>query len=203
MTEPVRDDELQPLFAAAELRTRVAELGAAIGETYTEAPDPPVLVGILKGCAVFLADLARAIPLDIDLDFMAISSYNQDADSSGVVRIVMDVETDVANRDVVIVEDIVDTGLTLNFLRQTLLTRRPRTLRVVTLLDKKARRILPIEVDWSGFEIGDLYVLGYGIDHQGRYRNLDHLVSVTDLKLLASEEDRYVPALFPVAGVSR
>jgi hypoxanthine phosphoribosyltransferase len=194
------NDELLPLLSAADLQQRIRELGAEIGATYAGSPEPPVLVGILKGCVVFLADLVRSIPLDVDLDFMAISSYAEGGDSSGVVRIVKDIETDVTGRDVVIVEDIVDTGLTLNFLKRTLLTRAPRTLRVVTLLDKKARRILPLDVDWSGFEIGDLYVLGYGIDHQGMYRNLDHLVSVTDIKRLASEADRYVEALFPVSG---
>lgn len=194
------EDEIEPLFSSMQLQERIAALGAEISQSYTDSGDPPVLIGILKGCAVFMADLARAIQIDVDIDFMAISSYREDTRPSGVVRIIKDAETSVAGRDVVIVEDIVDTGLTLNFLRRTLEGRDPRSLRVVTLLDKKARRILPIEVDWSGFEIGDLYVLGYGIDHDGMYRNLDRLISVTDIKRLAGQPDRYVSALFPVSG---
>lgn len=200
VNDPALDAEVQPLFSASELAGRVTQLGSEIAASYAGSAGTPVFIGILKGCAVFLADLVRAVPMDVDVDFMAISSYHEGGPDSGVVRIIKDVATSIVGRDVVIVEDIVDTGLTLNFLRRTLAERGPRSLRVVTLLDKKARRIVPIEADWSGFEIGDLYVLGYGIDHQGMYRNLDRLVSVTDIKRLARQPDRYVRTLFPVAG---
>lgn len=184
---------VEVLVPREELERRVAELGSAISAEL--AGRRPLFVGVLKGSAVFLADLCRRLELDAEFDFMAISAY-AGTDPSGVVKIVKDLEQDIAGRDVVIVEDIVDTGLTLTYLRRTLLARRPSSLRTVTLLDKTARRIVPVEVEWSGFEIPDVFVLGYGLDHQGLYRNVRHLFVAEDIRLLAKDPEMYVEAVF-------
>lgn len=184
------------LISSSDLKTRIAELADEISDAYGDSL--PVLVCVLKGATTFTADLARALRIDVECDFMAISSYAGDS-PSGVVRIVKDLETEVTGRDVLIVEDIVDTGLTLNYLRRTLSSREPSSLRAVTLLDKSVRRIVPVECDWAGFEIPDVYVLGYGLDHHGYYRNLDALVVADDIARLAVEPDMYVPYLWPSA----
>ncbi|HEU4480726.1 MAG TPA: hypoxanthine phosphoribosyltransferase [Actinomycetota bacterium] len=182
------------LIDADGLRERVLELGSEIAPVY--AAEPPVLVSVLKGSSVFLSDLVRALPIELEIDFMSISSYGG-AQQSGVVRILKDLDTDVEGRDVLIVEDIVDTGLTLNYLRRSLGARRPRTLRCVTLLDKAARRIVPVPVEWVGFEIPDVFVLGYGLDYHGIYRNIQGLIAVNDVARLAAQPDLYVPLLWP------
>jgi hypoxanthine phosphoribosyltransferase len=169
------------------LQARVVELGLEIAGDYERAPEPPVLIGVLKGSAMFMADLIRAMPVDVAVDFMSISSYSDSGAQSGVVRIVKDLDSDVVGRDVVVVEDIVDTGLTLNYLRRTLGQRGARSLRAVTLLDKAARRIVPVELEYRGFEIPDVFVIGYGLDFQGRYRNVPDIVAVRDLARLANE----------------
>jgi len=178
----------RPLLSEEQLRHRVAALGAEIGRAYAKLPESLVVVGVLKGSTLFLADLLRAIRLDAEIDFIAISSYGQGPDTqSGVVRIVKDLDRDVTGRDVLLVEDIVDTGLTLNYLRRTLLEREPRSLATVALLDKTARRIVPVPIEYRGFEIPDVYVVGYGLDFQGRYRNLRTIQAVSDLARLAKE----------------
>jgi len=178
----------RPLLSEEQLRRRVAALGAEIGRAYAKLPEGLVVVGVLKGSTLFLADLLRAIRLDTEIDFIAISSYGQGPDTqSGVVRIVKDLDRDVTGRDVLLVEDIVDTGLTLNYLRRTLLEREPRSLATVALLDKTARRIVPVPIEYRGFEIPDVYVVGYGLDFQGRYRNLRAIQAVSDLARLAKE----------------
>jgi len=178
----------RPLLSEEQLRRRVAALGAEIGRAYATLPESLVVVGVLKGSTLFLADLLRAIRLDTEIDFIAISSYGQGPDTqSGVVRIVKDLDRDVTGRDVLLVEDIVDTGLTLNYLRRTLLEREPRSLATVALLDKTARRIVPVPIEYRGFEIPDVYVVGYGLDFQGRYRNLRAIQAVSDLARLAKE----------------
>lgn len=181
------------LIPRDRIEQRVKELGEEIAATYEGTE--PLLVAILKGSFVFLADLVRAIQMDIQLDFMSISSYSSGS-GSGVVRIVKDLEQDVAGRDVLLVEDIVDTGLTLNYLRKNITTRAPRTLRTVTLLDKTARRILPVPVEWRGFEVPEDFVLGYGLDYRGLYRNLPDLVSVPDISQLVAHPDLYISTLF-------
>jgi hypoxanthine phosphoribosyltransferase len=186
--------QVEVLVPRDKLRHRIHELGEEIGQAL--AGRDPLLVGVLKGSAVFLADLCRALPVRAGFDFMAISAY-AGGSSRGVVQIVKDLDQDITGRDVVIVEDIVDTGLTLNYLRRTLEERDPRSLSAVTLLDKSARRIIPVPVEWRGFEIPDVYVLGYGIDHEGLYRNVQDLVVAPDIKALAAHPDLYVPALFP------
>lgn len=166
------------------LRSRITELA---GELTSQASEPPVAVAILKGSAMFLADLVRAMEIDLEVDFMSITSYAESGRQSGVVRIVKDLDTDIGGRDVVIVEDIVDTGLTLTYLRRTLSERGPKSLRAVTLLDKAARRIVPVELEHRGFEIPDVFVVGYGLDFQGRYRNVPEILQVNDLAKLAND----------------
>lgn len=192
--------EPQALISAEDLRGRVAELGHEISSHYGDSI--PVLICVLKGASIFLADLVRNMSIDLECDFMAISSYGG-GESSGIVRIVKDIETDITERDVLIVEDIVDTGLTLNFLRRSLGGRAPSSLATVTLLDKAVRRIVPVQVEWRGFEIPDVYVLGYGLDHEGIYRNLDDIVVADDISQLAADPAMYVPALYPDAGPDR
>jgi hypoxanthine phosphoribosyltransferase len=153
------------------------------------------MVGVLKGSAFFLADLIRAMSLDVAVDFMSISAYSAGA-QSGVVKIVKDLDENLAGRDVLIVEDIVDTGLTLNYLRRTLGDRAPRSLRAITLLDKLARRIVPVDLEYAGFEIPDVFVIGYGLDFQGLYRNLSDILAVRDLARLSNNPAMLVPDLF-------
>jgi hypoxanthine phosphoribosyltransferase len=186
---------VEVLISRAELKARIEALGEELSECYSNG-EVPVLIGVLKGSTMFLADLLRAMEVDASVDFMSISSYSASAAQSGVVRIVKDLENDIANRDVVIVEDIVDTGLTLTYLRRALLQRKPRSLRAVTLLDKAARRIVPVELEHRGFEVPDVFVVGYGLDFQGRYRNAPDIVAVKDLARLANDPFLLVDSLF-------
>lgn len=174
------------LIDRGSLHARIGELGAEL-TSGSDATEPPVAIAILKGSALFLADLIRAIDVDVEVDFMAITSYAASGLHSGVVRIVKDLDTDITGRDVIIVEDIVDTGLTLTYLRRTLGERSPRSLRAVTLLDKAARRIIPVALEHRGFEIPDVFVVGYGLDFQGRYRNVPDILQVKDLARLAND----------------
>jgi hypoxanthine phosphoribosyltransferase len=151
-----------------------------------------VLVAVLKGSVLFLADLVRTMSTVPLIDFMSISSYAPD---SGRVRILKDLDVDVYDRHVVLVEDIVDTGLTMTYLMGALQSREPKSLEVCTLLDKAARRIVPLPVRFRGFEIGDDFVLGYGLDFAGRYRNLDRVMA-GDLAALRADPDAYVPELY-------
>lgn len=180
------------LIPSADLAARVSVLGAELQRVYESSAEPPVLVSVLKGATLFLADLIRAMDIDVVVDFMSISPYGQ----SGVVRIVKDLDVDVTARDVVIVEDIVDTGLTLNYLRRALGERSPASLRAVTLLDKLARRIVPVALEHTGFEIPDVFVVGYGLDFQGLYRNLSSILAVRDLARLANDPLVLVDDLF-------
>jgi hypoxanthine phosphoribosyltransferase len=165
---------LQPLLSAEAIRARVLELGRRIAADHPDAVGgPPLhLVGILKGSFVFLSDLARAVPRDVLLDFVGVASYGAGTESSGAVRITKDLEADIEGADVILVEDIVDSGRTLRFVLDRMLARRPRSLKVAALLDKPGRRVVPVEADYVGFEIPDVFVVGYGLDHAGRYRNL-------------------------------
>lgn len=178
------------------LSTRVHELAAEISDHYRSLEAEPVLISVLKGSSIFLADLMRALTIDVTIDFMSISSYGDGRSGSGVVRIIKDLENSIQDRHALIVEDIVDTGLTLHYLRRTLGSRGPASLRAVTLLDKAVRRIIPVELEWAGFEIPDVFVLGYGMDHQGIYRNLKELIVAEDIAQLAAEPDMYVEATF-------
>ncbi len=157
-----------------QIAKRVAELGEAITADY--AGRPPLLVGVLKGAFIFLADLSRAIRLPLELDFMAVSSYGTATKTSGVVRIVKDLDIDLTGRHVLIVEDILDSGLTLSYLRKSLLARGPESLAVCSLLVKRSRRPrADLEIAYVGFEIDPEFVVGYGLDVAERYRNLPDL----------------------------
>jgi hypoxanthine phosphoribosyltransferase len=153
-----------------ELRRRVAELGAQITADYGERP--PLLVGVLKGAFIFMADLARAIRLPVEIDLMAIASYGSETTSSGVVRIMKDVDTDLVGRDVLVVEDIVDSGITLSYLQRYLWAHRPATLEVCALLVKSGLQLRHVDLRYVGFTIPPEFVIGYGLDVDQRYRNL-------------------------------
>ncbi len=153
-----------------DLRRRVAELGAEISRDY--AGCAPLLVGVLKGAVFFISDLMRAIEVPVQVDFMAVASYGSATDSSGVVRILKDLDAAIEDRDVLIVEDIVDSGLTLQYLMRNLGSRGPRSLEVCALLNKPERRKVQLPMRYVGFEIPDRFVVGYGLDHGERFRNL-------------------------------
>jgi len=177
------------LVSGEELRTGVAELGRKLSAGYD---DGVVLVAVLKGSVVFLADLVRAMTITPLIDFLAVSAYGH---GTGRVRLVKDLDTDIGGRHVVLVEDIVDTGLTLAYLTAELAQRDPASLAICTLLDKPARRILPAELAFVGFEVPDVFVIGYGLDFAGRYRNLQ-LLAAGDLDTLAANPDAYVAQLY-------
>ncbi len=157
------------LLPAERIQARIAELGAAIEKDY---PNGVLLVAILKGACFFLADLARAIRCPVRLDFIGISSYGKGKTSSGEVKLTKDLDTTIDGADVLIVEDIVDSGITLNYLVSVLEQRQPRSLRIVALLDKPDRRVRPVDVAYVGFQIPDEFVVGYGLDYAELYRNL-------------------------------
>jgi hypoxanthine phosphoribosyltransferase len=158
------------LVTEDDVKTRVAELGKEIGADYTDRP--PLLVGVLKGAFLFMSDLARAIDLPVELDFMAVSSYGSATTTSGVVRIIKDLDSDLTNRHVLIVEDIVDSGLTLAYLRKNLAARHPATLEVCSLLVKEGLQKIDPDLRYVGFRIPPVFVVGYGLDVEERYRNL-------------------------------
>jgi len=162
------------LIARQEVAIRVADLGLAIRRDY--AGRFPLFVGILKGALVFAADLVRAAGLPSSLDFMGVSSYGSAAQSSGVVRLTADLSVSIEGRDVILVEDIIDSGRTLAYLRRNLGTRHPKSLAACVLLDKVARREVEVAVDYVGFAIPDEFVVGYGLDHGGYYRSLRDVV---------------------------
>lgn len=166
------------LISAEELDRRVAELGAEISRDY--AGKDLIMVGILKGAVVFIADLLRQLTVPCEIDFMAVSSYGSSRDSSGVVRILKDLDDSIAGRDVLVVEDIVDSGLTLNYLRKNLIAREPASLEVCALLTKPERRRVKVPIRYTGFEIPNTFVIGYGLDHGQRYRNLDHVAALRE-----------------------
>jgi hypoxanthine phosphoribosyltransferase len=161
------------VVAADVLHARIAELGAQITADY--AGRAPLLVGVLKGAFMFMSDLSRTIDLPVEFDFMAVSSYGSATRSSGVVRIIKDLDLDLTDRHVLIVEDIVDSGLTLGYLRRTLLAREPASLEVCTLLLKKGQQRTDPDLAYVGFTIPPTFVVGYGLDAAERYRNLDHI----------------------------
>jgi hypoxanthine phosphoribosyltransferase len=171
-------DAVQPgvdeiLIDEATLRARVVDLGEEISADY--AGRDLLLVGVLKGAVFFMADLMRELTVPCEIDFMAISSYGAATDSSGVVRILKDLDTNIAGRDVLVVEDIVDSGLTLSYLMRNLGARKPATLEVCALLTKPERREIDVPVSYVGFEIPNRFVIGYGLDFAERYRNLPYV----------------------------
>ena len=167
------------LLSSETIQTKVAELAAQIGEDYRETIDTNgqdlLLVTVLKGAVFFVTDLARAIPLPTQLEFMAVSSYGSSTSSSGVVRILKDLDRDINERDVLIVEDIVDSGLTLSWLLRNLATRHPRSLRVCTLMRKPDAVRDDVDIAYVGFDIPNEFVVGYGLDYAERYRDLPYI----------------------------
>lgn len=187
------DDSIGELFGATDVATTVSRVAAEIDAAYPCAayPDGILLVGVLKGSVPFLADLARAIAVPVAVDFLAISTY---AEGTGRVRIVKDLDTDIWGRDVILVEDLVDTGLTATYVLGELRGRGPRSIEVCTLLDKSVRRLVPVPLRFVGFEIGDVFVVGYGMDFGERYRNLGRIMAA-DLRVLRADADAYVDLL--------
>jgi hypoxanthine phosphoribosyltransferase len=163
-------DVKEVLISSEEIEAKVREIGARITEDYSG--ERPLLIGILRGAVVIMSDLMRNIDLRCELDFMDISSYGSGSSSSGVVRILKDLEEDITDRHVLIVEDIIDTGLTLSYLMRSLYARKPASLEICALLSKPSRRRADLDVKYLGFEVPDEFVVGYGLDYAGSYRNL-------------------------------
>ena len=171
------DYTIEELISADSLKEKIQEMGAQIQKDYADASEI-ILVGLLRGSTVFLADLAREITLDAKIDFMVVSSYGNSMNSSREVKIKKDLEEDISNRHVIIVEDIIDTGYTLEKVREYLLLREPASLKICTLLDKPERREVQVPVDYTGYSIPDVFVIGYGIDYAQRHRNLPYVGKV-------------------------
>ena len=163
--------KIEVLISEAQITARVGELGAQITAAYAEA-GPLVLVAVLKGRLMFLADLCRAIDLPLEVDFLGLSSYGHSEETSGVVRVTQDLSRPVKDKHVLVVEDIVDTGLTMKYLLENLATRHPASVKVASLLHKPARARVQVPLDFVGFEIPDRFVIGYGLDYQSKLRNL-------------------------------
>lgn len=176
----------------ATIRRRIGELGSQIAEDFADRQ--PVFVAILAGAVPFLADLVRATPIDLNVDFLALSRFGE----GGRVRIAFDTELPLSGRHVILVEDIVDTGLTLTTLRSMMEARGAASTSAVTLIDKSARRIVDVPVEYRGFETGDEFLLGYGLDWEGKFRNLRSLVAVMDMALL--HDPSLAERVFQVAG---
>lgn len=161
------------LLSEAQIQARIMELGAELAADY--ANKKPIFVGVLKGVVVFFADMVRAVPIDCQFDFMCVSSYGAGTRSSGVIQLKKDISTDIAGRHVVILEDILDSGLTLRYTVDHLLAKGPASLRICTFLDKPERRRAQVEADYVGFTIPNLFVVGYGLDYNEEYRNLPYV----------------------------
>ncbi|GAA3764832.1 hypoxanthine phosphoribosyltransferase [Terriglobus aquaticus] len=171
--------QCEVLFSEQEIHARVQALGAEISRDY--AGESIVLVGVLKGAAIFLADLARAIAVDNTFDFVAVSSYGKGKTSTGAVKLIKDLDVPIEGKHVIVVEDILDTGLTLSYLRKMMLQHKPASLKIATCLDKPERRLVPIEADYVCFSIPNRFVIGYGMDFAEKYRN------VVDIRLFPEE----------------
>jgi hypoxanthine phosphoribosyltransferase len=172
------------LISPEELEQKVVEMGKAISSDY--AGKDPLLVGVLKGVLFFMADLLRSITIPVEVDFIAISSYSQEDRQKGFVRLVKDLETPLTDRNVLFVEDVIDTGLTLNYLLQNLKARDPASLEVCVLFNKPERRLIDIPVKYKGFDLPDQFVVGYGLDHREKYRNLPFVGLLKSSSLIES-----------------
>ena len=169
----ILDEDIQQiLYDEAEIASVVEELGQRINEAY--AGTEPLLITVLRGGMIFIADLMRQIDLPVSTDFMAISSYGPES-SSGVVQVVKDLDELIIERDVILVEDIIDTGLTLNYLTQIIMAKKPQSLKVCALLDKSVRRIADVPIAYKGFDLPDVFIVGYGLDYHQLYRNLPYI----------------------------
>jgi hypoxanthine phosphoribosyltransferase len=167
------NQNLEPLYSAEQIQSRIAELGAQIASDY--AGLNPLLIVVLKGAVIFASDLLRAIDMRLGIEFMAISSYGSSTRTSGEVRIVKDLDVPIEGRDILVIEDIVDTGLTLSYLIANLHARGASSVKLAALLDKFERRERPVEINYLGFQIPDAFVVGYGLDYAERYRNLPYV----------------------------
>ncbi|ETD33867.1 hypoxanthine phosphoribosyltransferase [Williamsia muralis] len=173
--DPYGDDIEAVVVTEEQIQRRIAELAETVANRYRDTPDDLVLIGVLKGAVMFMTDFARALPIPSQLEFMAVSSYGSSTSSSGVVRILKDLDRDIHDRDVVIVEDIIDSGLTLSWLVKNLRTRHPRSLEVCTLLRKPDAVRVDVHVEDVGFDIPNEFVVGYGLDYAERYRDLPYV----------------------------
>lgn len=176
------------MITEEEIRSRVKKLGEEITRDFTG--EPLLAICVLKGACVFLSDLIRAIGVDTSIDFMAVSSYGSATQSSGVVRILKDLDTSIEGKNVLIVEDIIDSGLTLHYLRDYLMARNPKTLKICTLLDKPERREAEISADYTGFTIENKFIVGYGLDYNEKYRNLPYITSLVEKAEIQRNSDR-------------
>ncbi len=170
MTHAIANRDFPVLFTTEQISQRTAEIGRQIDADF--ADQSVVLVGVLKGAALFLADLSRNITIDCTFDFVSVSSYGKGQQSSGAVRLIKDLDASAEGKNIILVEDILDTGLTLSFLRKLLLQHKPKALKIATLLDKPSRRLEKIDADYAGFVIPNHFVVGYGMDYAERFRNL-------------------------------
>jgi len=168
------------LIGAEGIQAKIAELGAAISHDY--AGKDPLLVGVLKGMVLFMADLIRAISIPLEVDFMAISRYGPETEALGVVRVIKDLDKGIEGRHVLFVEDIIDTGLTLGYLLRILRARGPASLAVCTLLDRSVRRLIDIDIAYKGFDLPDVFVVGYGLDYRQRFRNLPYIAELRPVR---------------------
>ncbi len=173
MNDNMKEDVLRVLLSEDEIREKVRELGGKITADYKNSN--LMLVTVLKGAVVFLADLMRQIDVPAEIDFMVVSSYGSGVKSSGVVKIVKDLDVPLAGKDILIVEDILDSGLTLSYIKELLESRGPRSIRIDTLLDKPSRRKVDLQADYIGFSVPDEFVIGYGLDYDEKYRNLPYI----------------------------
>ncbi|MFW0787534.1 hypoxanthine phosphoribosyltransferase [Gordonia sp. CPCC 206044] len=174
-TGPYGDDIEDILITEDQIKQRTQELADSVAARYTDIDEDLVLIGVLKGAVMFMTDFAKALPIPSQMEFMAVSSYGSSTSSSGVVRILKDLDRDITGRDVLIVEDIIDSGLTLSWLMKNLATRAPRTLEVCTLLRKPEAVRSPVNVADVGFDIPNEFVVGYGLDYAERYRDLPYI----------------------------
>lgn len=168
--------ELKVLFSRQQIAERVAAIGAQISSDF--AGEPVVLIGVLKGAAIFLSDLSRSLTLDATFDFISVSSYGNGKQNSGEVKLLKDVDQSMEGKNIILVEDILDTGLTLTYLSKMMRAHKPKAFKIAALLDKAARRVQPIQADYVGFTIPDEFVVGYGMDYAERYRNLPDICVV-------------------------
>lgn len=169
----MKEDILKVLLSEEELAAKVAEIGAQISRDYVGKR--LVMVSVLKGSVVFMADLMRAVTVPAEIDFMCVSSYGSGVKTSGVVKIIKDLDNDLAGMDLLLVEDILDSGMTLEYIKKLLLGRNPNSVKICTLLDKPERRKADIVADYKGFEVPDEFVVGYGLDYAEKYRNLPYI----------------------------
>jgi hypoxanthine phosphoribosyltransferase len=170
INQMLENDLSEILISSEQIKNRVNELGKAISQDYSGKT--PILIGVLKGVLIFMADLLRAISIPLEVDFMAVTSYSPETRARGVVRLIKDLEIPISGRDVLFVEDVVDTGLTLNYLLHTLKSQHPASLEVCVLFNKSKHRLIDIPLKYKGFDLPDRFVVGYGLDYREHYRNL-------------------------------